>query len=489
MWCNPARLRTPKVNDISALLEPSSVAVIGASSNPEKSGHVLLKSIIVNGYPGKIYPINPNADEILDHKAYKSILDVPEDIDLIFFLLPGQFIEDLFDHCKQKNVKAAVIVAAGFSETGEEGAQAEAKLKELIQDSGIRCIGPNTIGFINMPSKLVASFVLFTNWQDGPIALAAQSGIFGGAVADELMARKVQRIGIGKSVAFGNKIDLDETDFLEYAGDDPETSVIAFHLEGLQRLRPFLSLANKVKRKKPIIVLKPGRTDLGARASASHTGSLAVDDALLDHAFRQYGLIRAEDLEEFLELMKAFSYQPLPKGNRVGVVTFSGANGVMASDELRMGGFELADFTDSTWKRIQNFLPPWQPPSHPLDLWAALGAGNRLVHEEGILSVLNDEQTDAVLVILLALSNADFEGMREIYQAARHQQPNKPLFTVILGGDVKQKWLSEIDGLNMPVFESTRLAIRALAHMRWYSENRELVQPDPVLPEPAFCSP
>ena len=471
------------MNDISALLEPRSLAVIGASSKPEKSGHVLLKSIIVNSYQGEIYPINPHADEILGYKAYPSILDVPGDIDLVFFLLPGQYIGDLFDHCKQKGVKAAVIVAAGFSETGEKGAEAEARLRQQVEESGIRCIGPNTIGFINMQASLVASFVLFTNWQDGPIALAAQSGIFGGAVADELMARTVQRIGICKSVAFGNKIDLDETDFIEYAWKDPSTEVIALHLEGLKRVRPFLSLANKVKVDKPIIVLKPGRTDLGARASASHTGSLAVDDELLDHAFRQYGLIRANDLSEFLDYMKAFSYQPLPRGNRIGVVTFSGANGVMASDELRDHGFELADFTDSTLKRIQKFLPPWQPPTHPLDLWAALGAGNRLVHEEGILSVVNDENTDAVLVILLALSNADFDGMRDIYQAVRQQQPHKPVFTVILGGDVKQKWLHDIDGLNMPAFESTLMAIKALQAMHWYSRNRERLQPAPLQAE------
>ena len=227
---------------------------------------------------------------------------MPGTIDLVFFLLPGQYIEDMVEHCKQKGVKAAVIVAAGFAEVGEEGAQAETKLRKLIKESGIRCIGPNTIGFINMQANLVASFVLFTNWQDGPIALGAQSGIFGGAVADQLMARTVQRLGICKSVAFGNKIDLDETDFLEYAWQDPATQVIALHLEGLSRLRSFLSLANRVKREKPIIVLKPGRTDLGARASASHTGSLAVDDELLGHAFRQYGLVRADDLEEFLEV-------------------------------------------------------------------------------------------------------------------------------------------------------------------------------------------
>ena len=323
-----------------------------------------------------------------------------------------------------------------------------------------------------MPAKLVASFVLFTNWQDGPIALGAQSGIFGGAVADEVMDRKVQRIGIGKSVAFGNKIDVDETDFLEMAWKDPMTEVIALHLEGLRRVREFLTLADQVRKDKPIIVLKPGRTAMGANASASHTGSLAVDDVLVDHAFRQHGLVRAYDLEEFLEYMKAFSYQGPPRGRRVGLVTFSGANGVMASDELHEHGLEHARFTEATNDRLKRFLPPWQGPANPLDLWAALGAGNELVHREGILSVLADENTDAVLVVLLALANADFDGMREIYQAARQQHPKKPVFTVMIGGQVKQKWLRDIDGLKMPVFETTRMAIKSIRAMEWYGRMR-----------------
>ncbi len=469
-------------NDVRAVLEPRSVAVIGASSNPEKTGHVLLKNIVVNKFPGEIYPINPNADEILGYKAYPNILDVPGEIDLVLFLLPGEFIPTLYEDCKKKGVKAAVIVAAGFSESGEEGAKAQKVLADLIEKTGIRCLGPNTIGFINMDKKLVASFILFENWEDGPIALAAQSGIFAGAVADELMARTVQRIGLGKSLAFGNKIDLDESDFVDWAWRDPKTAVIAVHLEGLQKPRRFLSVANKAKRDKPVIVLKPGRTPEGASASASHTGSLAVDDVLVDHAFRQYGIIRAYDLEEFLEFMKAFSYQPLPKGNRVGLVTFSGANGVMASDELAEAGFELATFSAATNGRIKKFVPPWQAPANPLDLWAALGAGNRLVHEEGLHSVLDDENVDAVLLILLALANADFDGMGEVFDRARKNHPDKPVYTIMLGGDVKQKWLREIEGLKMPVFETSRIAVKALATARRYALERDRLQPDPILP-------
>jgi acetyltransferase len=365
---------------------------------------------------------------------------------------------------------------------GEEGAKQQKMLVDLVKGTGVRCLGPNSIGFINMDQQLVASFILFENWEDGSIALAGQSGIFAGAVADQLMTRTVQRIGIGKSVVFGNKIDLDESDFVEWAWKDPKSEIVALYIEGMRDPRRFLSVANKAKRDMPIIVLKPGRTGLGAKASASHTGSLALDDTLVDHAFRQYGVTRAYDLDEFLEFMKAFSYQPLPKGNRIGIATFSGANGVMASDELSERGFELAEFEPETHKRIEKFLPEWQPVTNPLDLWAALGAGNRLAHEEGILSVLDDKNVDAVLVILLALANADFDGIREVFASAMERHPDKPIYVVALGGKVKERWLKEIEGLKVPFFENTHIAVKALTAALRYAQDRERLQPDPVLP-------
>ncbi len=475
--------KSAALNDIRAVLEPRSVAVIGASTNPTKTGHVLLKNIVVNGFPGKVYPINPNADEIIGLKAYPKILEVPDDIDLVFFLLPGKFVPTLFEDCAKKGVKAAVIISAGFAEVGEEGKKEQEKLAELIRKTGVRCMGPNSIGFINMDQKLVASFILFENWEDGSIALGGQSGIFAGAVADQVMSRTVQRIGVGKSVIFGNKIDLDESDYLDWAWKDPGSRILAMHLEGMHNPRRFFSIANKARADMPILVLKPGRTESGAKASASHTGSLALDDTIVDYAYRQYGITRAYDLEEFLEYMKAFQYQPLPQGNRVGIVTFSGANGVMASDELEARGFVLSEFSPKTQERCNKFLPEWQPPMNPLDLWAALGSGNRLTHEEGILSVLDDENVDAVLVILLALANAEFDGIREIYQQAKELHPEKPLYTVALGGAVKQRWLKEVDGLNMPFFENTLIAVKALTAARRYAIDRERMQPDPLLPE------
>lgn len=466
-------------NQIDAVLEPRSLAVIGASTNPTKSGHTILKNVIENGYEGDVYPINPNADEILGLKAYPSILDVPGEVDLVFFLLPGHFVPTLFKDCYKKGVKAACIISGGFREVGEAGAKAQQELVKLVERTGIRCLGPNTIGLMNMKEKLSASFVFFDNWEDGPISLGGQSGVFAGAVADEIMDRKVQRIGIGRSLAFGNKVDLDECDFVEWAWQDDQTEVIAMYLESINNPRRFLSIANKAKCDKPVIVLKPGRTQQGSRASASHTGSLAMDDDVLDSALRQYGIIRAYTLEDFVEYMKAFSYAPLPKGDRVGVVTFSGANGVLCSDELGEADFGLAQLTDSTKERCKAFLPDWQPAANPLDLWAALGSGNRVAHEEGILSILNDDNVDAVIVILLALDMANFEGIREIFVRAKKEQPDKPVYTVFLGGKVKQQWLREIDGLNIPHFDTTHVAVKALQAARLYALKRDYLQPDP----------
>jgi len=475
-------MNSDSLSGMKAVLEPRSIAVIGASTDPAKTGHVLFRNIVVNGFPGKVYPINPKASEVLGHKAYPNILAVPDEIDLVFFLLPGKFVATLFEDCRKKGVKAACIIAAGFAEAGEEGAKQQEILVDLIQSTGVRCLGPNSIGFINMDQQLVASFILFENWKDGSISLAGQSGIFAGAVADQLMNRTTQRLGIGKSVIFGNKIDLEESDFIEWAWNDPRTRVAALYIEGMKDPRRFLSLANRVKRDMPIIVLKPGRTGAGARASASHTGSLALDDAIVDHAFRQYGVIRANNLEEFIEYMKAFQYQPVPMGNRVGVMTLSGANGVMASDELSEHGFVLAEFVDDTQKRIKKFLPEWQAVANPLDLWAALGAGNRLVHEEALLSLLDDKNVDAVLVILLALVNADFEGIRQVFSRAMMQNPDKPIYVVALGGEVKERWLKEIEGLNVPVFDTTGIAVKTLAAARRYALDRECLQPDPLIP-------
>lgn len=475
-------LRDERYNmqSMKALLEPGSIAVVGASTTEGKSGYFFLRNLIDNGYRGGIYPINPNVNEIFGYKTYRTILEVPHQIDLAFILIPRQYVKEVLSHCAEKSVKSAAIVAAGFGEVGDDGLKAQKDLEDLIKKSGIRCIGPNTIGFVNMQKDLVASFVHFQDWMSGPVAIGAQSGIFAGALATELMQMKTQRFGICKSVSFGNMIDLDETDFLDYCWEDSNCEVVAFYLERIKRPRAFLSLANKVKRDKPIIVLKSGRTEYGAKAALSHTGSLATNDNLVEFSFRQYGVIRTVTLQEFLSVVRAFSYQPLPLGNRVGVITFSDATGVMASDEIYQLGLKLADFTPQTLTRIGNLMPEWQPVCNPVDLWAALGiSGNRKVYEESIRAVLNDENVDVVLCILIGLSMGDIDNIRDVFESAISLQPQKPIFLVIIGGKVKERWINELEGLSLPIYSDTSLAVKAIEAMHFYHniKNNETLNP------------
>jgi acyl-CoA synthetase (NDP forming) len=362
-----------------------------------------------------------------------------------------------------------VIVSAGFGEVGGEGIKEQKDLEEVIRKTGIRCLGPNTVGLVNVQKNLFGSFVPFENWLNGPVAIGAQSGIFAGALAHELMHMKTQRIGICKSLSLGNMMDIDETDFLEYAWKDSACRVIAFYLERIKRPRPFLALANKVKREKPIIVLKSGRTDYGAKAALSHTGSLAIKDHLVDISFRQYGIIRTYTLQEFLCTLRAFAYQPVPRGNRIGVITYSGANGVIASDEIYEAGLKLAEFKEETLKRLKNIMPEWQPVRNPADLWVALGVGrNRKVYEESMNAVLEDENVDVLLYLLLGLPNSDASQMREVFLKAMQAHPKKPILVSIIGGTVKERWISEFEGLSVPIYPDTSLAVKAIKAMYVY---------------------
>jgi len=470
--------RTEAMRDLTALLEPASVAVIGASTNPDKSGGMLLANIVRGGYAGRIYPINPRATEILGHRAYPSIESVPEPVDVAFVVLPRPAVRQALEACARKGVGSAVVITAGFREVGAEGALEQEAITQLARSSGLRVIGPNTIGLVAMQSKLLASFVPFPDWQDGRIAIFAQTGIFAGAPMLGLMSARHQRIGVRMSVDVGNKPDVDEVDFLGYVAPRNDVGVVGLYLESIADPAAFLALATAIKREKPVVVFKPGRTPAGAAASASHTGSLASDDRILDAGLRQYGLVRAADFEEFIAFLRAFSYQRPPRGSRVGIVTFTGGLGVVAADEAADSGLELVRWAPETQTRLQQLVPPWQPVGDPADLWVALDVVEpRRAHEEAFDAALSDPNVDAVLGIVLVVPGADFEGVREAFAGLRERHPDKPLFLVLYGGPLRERWLDALEGLNIPVFESSRLALRTLAAMRGYAAARDRVYP------------
>jgi acetyltransferase len=460
---------------------PRSVAVVGASSTKGKAGHFLFRNLLDGGYRGRLYPVNPASRRVLGCTTYASITDVPEPVDLAFLVVSSSHVMPALRECGRRGVKAVTIVTAGFAEVGDEGRARQVEISRLLREHRMRAVGPNSVGLVSAPSALMGSFVPFPNWPAGRVAVAAQTGIFTGALADQLSARSTQRIGFSRSLCLGNSVDIDEVDFLEYAARDPQTDVVAVHLESFKRARAFLSAANRAKRRKPIVVMKTGRTEEGARAAASHSGALAARDRIVDAALRQYGVVRASTLEDFIGIAKALAWLPPPRGNRVGIVTLSGAMGVMAVDEMHSTGLTLARFSSETVAAVSRYLPDWQPVRNPADVWMALSNGPEKAHADVLGAVLRDRGVDMLLCILLPIPNADFAAVRQVFRRLQRAHPAKPIVLVLVGGRVKDRWLREIEPLRLPVYSDPAAAVRALEAVRFSGEQRRRVCPDPDL--------
>ncbi len=451
------------MRDIRPLVAPRSIAVIGASANPTKSGGVLFDNLVKGNFQGPLYPINRTAAEVMGKKAYPTLAEVPERVDLVYIVLPQQHVEDAVKQCVSAGARAACIITAGFSEASAKGRGNEERLRAIAQASGLLLAGPNTIGMVNAEVGMMGSFVNFPRWEAGHVSLFTQTGIFTGAVMLHVMSGQTQRLPVGKSIDVGNKVDVDELDFLDYVADDPGTRVIGFYIESIRNPRAFFHKAREVRTRKPIVVLKPGRTRAGATASASHTGSLASDDAILDGALRRCGLARAEDEDDFLNALRALAMLPKPRGRRVGIATTSGALGVIATDLLVENAFELAPFEPATLKTMQTVLPDWLAPANPFDFWIGIDVrGAREAHEIGLAAVFADPNVDVVLCTLLAPGNADFAEFGDLMRRLRRSY-DKPVALVIYGGEAEQRWIADLEGANIPVFKTTRAAVRALA--------------------------
>ncbi len=459
------------------VLHARSIAVIGASATPTKSGHILLRNLIEHGYPGAIYPVHPTAQELLGRRAYRSISQLPETPDLAIIVVPRERVLPIVKQCEARGVRAVVVVSAGFSEADAEGKALEQELKEVLQRSGMRALGPNTVGFANAAGKLVASFVPMSRWRDGGVALAGQSGLFAGGLIHELMSRETPPLGIRFSLSFGNKIDLDEVDFLALAAEEPGIRVIGLHLESFRRPREFLYLARRISARIPIVVLKTGRTEEGARAAASHTAALALEDTVLDGALRQANIVRASSVEELIALLRAFERGPLPAGPGVGVLTHSGASGVMACDELSEAGLALARLESATENRMRALVPHWHRVGNPADLWLAEGSAPRCALEVPLFALLADPGVDIVLCVLLAIPATDFAEVGDVLREARRDYPGKPLHFVLYGGEVKQRWQRVLEELDIPVETDLRLPIRAMQAMVDYRSRRTRANP------------
>jgi acetyl coenzyme A synthetase (ADP forming)-like protein len=362
----PAPRYRPKhediVRDMNRIMKPNAVAVIGASGEAGKIGNSVMKNLINGGYQGKIYPINPSADEIMGLKAYKSVKDVPGAIDVAVFAIPAKFVAQALTEVGEKKIPGAVLIPSGFAETGNVEGQKE--IQEIGRKYGVRLMGPNIYGFYYTWKNLCATFCTAYDVK-GHAALSSQSGGIGMAIIGFSRSAKM---GVSAIVGLGNKSDIDEDDLLTFFEQDDNTTIIAQHCEDLKDGRAFAEVAKRVSKKKPVVMLKAGRTSMGARAASSHTGALAGNDKIYDDVLRQSGVIRAKALRELLEYARAIPVLPTPKGENVVIITGAGGSGVLLSDACVDNGLKLMAMPPDLDAAFRKFIPPFGAAGNPVDI-------------------------------------------------------------------------------------------------------------------------
>jgi acetyltransferase len=458
--------------------EPSSVAVIGASRTPNKAGHNIIENLLRLEYPGRIYPINPQAKQLLGLPVYPSLRDTPEVPELALIVLPPPLVLASLEECAARGIKAVIIETAGFAEMDEAGARNERAIAELAKRAGIRVMGPNSIGTINPRVNFDASFARLSRTflpdaaiRPGAAGIFGQTGLFTGVFLPRINAD----IGISKVACLGNKCDVDESDLLEYLGDDPETKVIAMYLESIKDGRRFLDLSRRIVPEKPLIVLKSAVTEAGARVSSTHTGSVAGEDRVYEAAFNQVGIIRVGSFEQLFDVTKAFVLSPLPKGNRVAIINDTGAGCVTVVDACVRSGLAIAELAPATVAAIKGVYPEWWLVRSPLDVWTAVeSSGFEKAYTTVTRAALADDGVDAVVVIMGAIDWLPGRDIPGLFKEMKEAFPQKPFLAVNPLGDRKlyDKLCSGFQALGIPHYAEPEDAIAALAALWKYQEYR-----------------
>jgi acetyltransferase len=388
-------MRRSIVEQLKPLFYPESVAVIGASNNPTKWGFSVFNDLLVKGFKGSLYPVNKNEEKVSEITCYKSVKDAPKPVDLAVIVVPAQIVPTVMEECVEKGVKTAIVITAGFREAGMEGEKLEQEILRIARQGGIRFVGPNCFGVINPFSNLsttgLMSLYITPYVPKGSIAVITQSGNLGTFILKLAFERD---FGISKFVSSGNEADLHFEDYLEYMAEDPDTKVIVGYVEDLKEAHRFLEMAKKIAEEKPIVILKAGRTKTGHEAAKAHTGALAGSDNVYEACFKQTGVIRVKEIEDLFDVAVTLASQPLPKGNRVGIVTGGGGFGVLAADLCEELGLEIAPLTQETMQKLNQRLPPRWSHSNPVDL-----VGTMEYSYVCIGTLLKDENVDSVLAL------------------------------------------------------------------------------------------
>ena len=466
--------RTQAKEGLDAILSPRSVAVIGASPNPAAIGHALMASILDGGYKGPLYPIHPHAKEVLGHRAYASLMDLPVVVDLAVIAVPADVVLEVAEACGRKGVRGLLVVSAGFRESDAAGGEREETLRAIVARHGMRMVGPNCLGVINnSPSVMLHATFGPRPVLPGTTALVTQSGAVGIALMEHAL-----HVGLGFSrfVSMGNKADVSGNDLLLLWDDDPEVRQILFYLENFGNPRNFVRIAKRITKRKPIVVIKSGRTSKGARAAGSHTGALMQSDALVDALLQQCGVLRAQSTEDLFDIAMVLDTQPPMVGRRVAIVTNSGGPAILAVDALEAAGLEPADLAPVTLARIQPFLPPESHATNPLDL---LAGGSPEAFEAALRACLDDSGVDAVLAIWTPLLETQAGQAQAIARALADAK--KPGVAVVFGHGPGTPAFEQLRHARVPVFTFPENAVRSLAALRdvasWHSRSEEPAQP------------
>jgi acetyl coenzyme A synthetase (ADP forming)-like protein len=448
---------------VARVLTPKSVAVIGASRNPDTVGHQALRNLLSGGFDGPVYPVNPGAEQVASVKAYPTVLDVPGVVDLAVVAVPAAAVIDVVRQCAEKGVSGVVVLSAGFGEVGEIGAQAE--LRDVARRNGMRLVGPNCLGVVNTSIGLDASFSPYAPAR-GRIAMQSQSGALGIAILE-----RSARIGLGVSsfVSVGNKADVSGNDLLQYWEDDPDTDVVLLYLESFGNPRKFARIARRVSRRKPIVAVKSGRSAAGVRAASSHTAAMASPDIAVDALFRQAGVIRVDTLDELFDMALVLGSQPLPRGRRVAIIGNSGGPGILATDACDGAGLEVPELSAATQEALHAVVDPNASVSNPVDLVASATPG---VYEQALAIVLADEAVDAAIVICTPTFAAAPPRIADVLRRSA-AATDKPLVGCFLAWPGLSPLLraepGEPDAADVPAFASPEPAARALGRAAHYA--------------------
>jgi acyl-CoA synthetase (NDP forming) len=456
-------------NDLTCFFKPKSIAIIGASRNEKKPGYGILKNILWT-FPDKelIFPINPKANEILGLRVYSSLKKTPVDIDLVIMFVHPRLIPRLLDECYIKKVRGVIIESAGFAETGLEGTKIQEEIKKLGKKYGIRIWGGNCMGTVT--DELITTFepISAQTRIKGNLSIVGQSGYFSGAVVLQLFTERY--LGIRKSCSIGNRIDINECDLLEDFIEDEKTEVGAFYLEGLSNPRKFLKLARTFTQNKPLICLLGGQSEVGKKAALSHTSSTVEGSPeLLRDILKQSQIIQVSEFGEFFNIVEGFSKLPFPGGNKLAIVTITGAGGVIGADIAAKYNIEIPELSESTTEKLKQIFPAWMPPKNPVDSWPAFELHGLDKSLRKIIPILfQSGEVDMILLMIAAMQVSTSFDPQVINDMQIYR---KPIVTYFVGDNsLKTQWTDKIRSDGGVVYEDIHTAVKVLSLLSNYSK-------------------